>query len=167
MNQNNQVDLVWATASEINNDYFEVEHLDNAGKWHVVAHTLGAGHSTQRIDYLDLHRLPHSGINYYRLQQYDYNGDQSTSQIESIWVDDISDFTVSPNPTKGDVVIRFDSEKINSEDIVIYSQVGQTVDVGRVSVQEDNNVIHLQLHNLSAGIYWVTAGAHKTKIIKI
>ena len=72
--------LSWSTASEINNDYFVVEHSTNAVEWKNVASVDGAGNSFIRNEYSI--KLPAgSGENYYRLKQIDFDGTHAYSQI--------------------------------------------------------------------------------------
>lgn len=80
------VDLTWATASELNNDFFTVERSQDGNTWEVVATVNGQGTTTQRTDYSDVDSRPFSGLSYYRLKQTDYDGKFSYSQIKSVFV---------------------------------------------------------------------------------
>jgi len=72
--ENGQVFLKWATATEINNDYFTIERSIDAHKWKTIAYLPGAGNSnhTRYYDYSD--NNPAYGVSYYRLKQTDYDG---------------------------------------------------------------------------------------------
>lgn len=80
------VDLTWATASELNNDFFTVERSQDGNTWEVVATVNGQGTTTQLTDYSDVDSRPFSGLSYYRLKQTDYDGKFSYSQIKSVFV---------------------------------------------------------------------------------
>jgi len=72
--------LKWTTASEINNDYFVVEHSTNGVEWKNVASVDGAGNNFTELNYSV--KLPAgSGENYYRLKQIDFDGTYSYSTI--------------------------------------------------------------------------------------
>ncbi len=71
---NNSVQLEWATATEVNNDFFTIERSMDGKWWDVVTHINGAGNTNHltRYDFID--NNPYSGISYYRLKQTDYDG---------------------------------------------------------------------------------------------
>ena len=75
------VNLKWTTASEINNDYFIIEHSTDGYEWNEIGEVEGAGNSTQVIDYNLTHKSPSDGINYYRLTQYDFDGKSESSNV--------------------------------------------------------------------------------------
>jgi hypothetical protein len=76
--------LKWSTASELNSDFFEVEWSRDAIDWNTIGKMQAAGNSNFLLDYQFVHENFMSGINYYRLVQYDFNGDFETFNIISI-----------------------------------------------------------------------------------
>ena len=68
------VKLNWATASEINNDFFTLERSTDMRNIEVIGHTPGAGNSNTVLRYSYTDHDPHPGISYYRLKQTDYDG---------------------------------------------------------------------------------------------
>ena len=76
--------LRWKTASEINSDFFEVEWSMDASEWQVIGKIPAAGSSNFLLDYQFIHENFMSGINYYRLVQYDFNGDFEVFNIISV-----------------------------------------------------------------------------------
>lgn len=77
--------IQWSTKSEINNDFFTIEHSIDGTNWRDIAYILGSGNSTSLQNYLYYHTNPPLQINYYRLSQTDYNG--STETFTPISVD--------------------------------------------------------------------------------
>jgi hypothetical protein len=77
----NQVDVSWSTASEINNERFEVERSSNAQNFAKVATVAGAGNSNTLLSYSASDTQPLQGVSYYRLKQIDYNGSYAYSEI--------------------------------------------------------------------------------------
>ena len=63
----------WATAIEINNDYFIIEYSEDIINWEVLDIIFGAGNSNIEITYKREYPMKYSY--YYRLTQVDYNGD--------------------------------------------------------------------------------------------
>lgn len=80
----NQNVLSWSTATEHNNDHFDIERSLDAITFEKIKEIKGNGNSSQMLkyDYIDL--KPSTGINYYRLKQVDYNGKFEFSSIIGI-----------------------------------------------------------------------------------
>lgn len=74
----------WSTATETNNDHFEIERSTDGINYNLIGTVNGAGNSTHTISYLFLDLNPLASVNYYRLKQIDFNGDNSTSSIISV-----------------------------------------------------------------------------------
>jgi len=66
--------LNWATASESNSDYYDVEFSRDAYSWYSLGTVSAAGNSNMTLDYSFVDVTPLSTINYYRLVQYDWDG---------------------------------------------------------------------------------------------
>jgi hypothetical protein len=75
----------WATASEINNDYFELQESNDGGTFSTVHFIEGAGDSFSIIKYEVSVKHPNV-LTYYRLKQVDYNGDFDYSSLISTFV---------------------------------------------------------------------------------
>lgn len=73
----------WSTATEDNNDYFEVQRKNNDSAFTVIAKLDGAGNSTvlQQYEYVDPNPAP--GNNFYRIRQVDLDGNNSYTKIAS------------------------------------------------------------------------------------
>ena len=66
--------LKWATASEHNSSYFDLERSTDGIEWRVVGTKTAAGNSTEKITYSYLDAINQFTIHYYRLVQYDIDG---------------------------------------------------------------------------------------------
>jgi len=82
---NDIVVLSWITASEINNDKFEILHSEDGRIWEIIERKNGAGNSNTTIKYQSSHR-PESQTNYYMLRQIDYDGKEEEFDIIEITV---------------------------------------------------------------------------------
>ena len=102
---NDNVDLKWETASEINNDYFTVERSIDGKKFEQMIIVDGAGNSNQLITYYAFDKEPYSGLSYYRLKQTDFNGEVNYSKIVSVNISvNIKEIILFPNPVSNDIV---------------------------------------------------------------
>ena len=71
---NNVNTLQWATASEYNADYFEIEWSTDGKVWWPIGDVVANGWSNSEITYTFNHEDYRQEINYYRLSQYDFDG---------------------------------------------------------------------------------------------
>lgn len=76
--------LYWSTVSEINNDFFTLEHSVDGINWRVIGKVNGSGNSNERVEYTYTHENIEKTINYYRIHQTDYDGKISDYRIISI-----------------------------------------------------------------------------------
>ena len=103
--QAQSVQLVWETASEIDNDYFEVLRSVDGITFTKVGEVAGAGNSSELLRYEFTDKLPLDGVSYYQLKQVDYNGMYEYSDKISVeWTsgeatDSFVELHVYPNPT--------------------------------------------------------------------
>lgn len=81
---NNNVLVSWKTATEINNDYFTIERSFDGQHFTPVTRLNGAGNSTQLITYSVEDKDFVNGLNYYKLIQTDYDGNEIVSDIIAI-----------------------------------------------------------------------------------
>lgn len=96
------LELKWVTATEINNDYFEVERSRDGKQFATIGRVKGGGNSTTMLSYLYLDKQPYRGIAYYRLKQVDFDGHFDYSETISVEFTGITDdfgVLIYPNPT--------------------------------------------------------------------
>ena len=71
----NNVHLYWSTASEQNSDYFLIEKSFDGIDWNLVGSVKASGNSNQTIDYSFIDNDLKFGVSYYRLKQFDFDGE--------------------------------------------------------------------------------------------
>lgn len=76
--------LEWATASEQNNDFFEMQRSVDGREFEVLGKVPGAGTHSGLLTYEFTDRSPRTGVNYYRLRQVDFDGAFEYSSIISV-----------------------------------------------------------------------------------
>ncbi len=103
--KNGMAELQWTTATESNNDYFEIQHQDELGNWNTVGIADGMGTTQTQTNYSFLHRMPHPGLNYYRLRQVDFNGVFAFSVTAVVNIASTKNFII-PNPNNGKFVVN-------------------------------------------------------------
>ncbi len=81
-NNDSAVVVRWATATELNNDHFEIEKSTDGEHFYKIIDTKGAGNSNTIKNYIAYDNSPFIGISYYRLKQIDFDGKSSYSDIQ-------------------------------------------------------------------------------------
>jgi Secretion system C-terminal sorting domain len=126
LNERQQATLKWATASEFNNDFFEIERSKNATDFESLGKIVGRGTVQGQNDYTFTDEVPLKGINYYRLKQVDYDGQFSYSRLSSVIKDGDGTISLFPNPTANVLKINFeDADQI--ENVTFYNAFGRVV----------------------------------------
>ncbi len=150
----------WKTATEINNNGFDVErNID--GTWKSIGHVAGAGTTTEPKEYTFVDRFEkqvYSGTVEYRLKQVDFSGTYEYSNIISVEVDFTpKEFTLEqnyPNPFNPTTKIKYTLPFESSVSIQIYNAIGQMVAEVVNQVQNTGYYeVEWSAKNLSSGIY--------------
>jgi hypothetical protein len=117
-------ELSWQTASEVNSDYFIVQHSVDGASFSDVDKIAAAGNSSTSKSYAYLHIGSFRAVNYYRLRQVDYDGTTDYSKVISIINEDQQaiDLVIYPNPTSG--MVHFDR---SVSDVEVYDNGGRIV----------------------------------------
>lgn len=110
------IEFSWITESETNNDYFTLQYSIDGSNYFPITTVAGAGtSSTQRIYEYVCKDPQFSGLVYVRLQQTDYDGTVSYSDIIPVEVPQSHvDIFVYPNPATDYVVIQDNAGTIQS-----------------------------------------------------
>ncbi len=156
-----KVDLRWATASEVNNDYFTIEKSQDGVNFVEVLTRDGAGNANTLLSYKAVDENPYNGYSYYRLKQTDFNGDFSYSNVVSVnfKLKDATNIILYPNPlTNGNVRLKLPEElqsgtlKVEVYDIGGKVLFSKTIDV--VEVQA-NGYYEID-YRFTNGVYFVS-----------
>lgn len=113
-----QVKIEWVTASEQDNDRFDIERSNDGRNWKTVSTVKGSGNTTQTRSYQAFDKLPLKGINYYRIKQYDLDSKSLISEVRSVkmFTDINSLLSAYPNPAKS--VINFSVQSYSGNNVV-------------------------------------------------
>jgi Secretion system C-terminal sorting domain len=92
------VRLFWATASELNSDYFLVEKSDEGLDYQILLKVTAQGNSTTKVDYETFDEKPKIGRSYYRLKQVDLDGKETVYQVVLVEFSGLRATSVYPSP---------------------------------------------------------------------
>ncbi len=74
VNHSGQVELNWSTATETNNQLFEIERRTEEGQFATIGYVEGHGTTTEPQNYSYTDVTVNTGIYFYRLKQLDFLG---------------------------------------------------------------------------------------------
>ena len=160
--QNNEVKLEWTTASETNNDRFEIYRSVNGVDWELLTTILGSGNSSNLLRYAIYDTNPHFGISYYRLKQIDFDGAFEYSKIGVISNHQSLNVIIYPNPNNGKFSMEIYEELLEDFLVVLKDCLGREI-YSKVVVKEySNQIIVFDIkHLLPGGIYYVIGSNNK------
>ncbi|MGB0850311.1 MAG: T9SS type A sorting domain-containing protein, partial [Bacteroidia bacterium] len=107
---------------------------------------------------------------YYRLHQFDYDGESAYSDVRVVELDNLEGVTVNvyPNPAREAIYVRVDAETEEELKIELVNVNGQKLYSNTLTSKESNT--RLDLSKYQAGIYFVTVKSAKSnyfyKIVK-
>ncbi len=167
--------LTWVTATEINNDFFEVERIVNSnGDWAVVGTVDGNGTTTIINEYSFADdNVNRSGTYYYRLKQVDYDGGYDYSNIIAIDVllNNQPSLKVFPNPVRQNAQLDLMVKQDDVATIKVTDLLGREVRSSKsYDVYSGHNMIDVDCADLQSGSYivLVTIGtSQQYKLIQV
>jgi hypothetical protein len=159
------IKLDWITASEVNNNGFEIQRSLNGNEYITVGFVKGKGTTTELSYYTftDQFYFQNESVVYYRLKQIDYDGSFSYSNIVSVEKPSTMDFVLAqnyPNPFNPSTVIEFTIPDDRFVDLRVYDVMGSEVTslVSERMSAGTHNVIFNAL-NVPSGVYFYTLTA--------
>jgi hypothetical protein len=147
----NGVEVIWQTATEINNHFYTIERSIDGANFEIVGTIDGAGNSQFELTYSFVDANPLLGTTYYRLKQTDYNGAFEYFDPVAVTYYNESEFQVYPNPATNQITIDFGGLSAEST-IQLYSLTGQMVK----SFSVWQAVQTLDVSDLASGNYILT-----------
>ena len=149
----NNVELVWATATEINNDFFTLERSTNAINFEPISLISGAGNSNSLLKYVDYDTPPSSGLFYYRLKQTDFSGEFTYSEIRSVTINTINAISIYPNPVEDILSFNFNPIIDGKISIQIIDILGNVFIMKEFEESKEGGSKMIDISQLSAGVY--------------
>ena len=152
----NQIRLFWATEMEQNNKGFGIQRSADGVVWSEIGWTEGKGSTHLPNSYRVVDQSPLVGVNYYRYEQVDYDGQSTFSNVVSVMYQSLNnDVRLAPNPAINEITILSNSiDRI--ERVVIQTLTGKTIKVF------GSDTKHLNISDLNSGTYIVYIQMEKT-----
>ena len=172
--QSNGVTLTWATASEQDNDYFEVQMAEDMKSEFIAVGKVKSkvGTTSIRQDYQFNHKGNFAGTRYYRLKQVDLDGTSVYSKVVAVSANEVSLAVgpkVYPNPIKPESKLVYNAAEAGKLNVRVVNMNGTTIQSSSYDIEAGENTITLNLsNNLPSGIYiLITEFNGKTEQVKL
>ncbi|MET0462654.1 MAG: T9SS type A sorting domain-containing protein [Chitinophagaceae bacterium] len=157
--------LQWVTASELNNDHFNIERSADGRTFTTIGRVQGNGTTSIRQEYRFTDAAPLTGQNYYRLAQVDLDGHVTYSQTRLLSFNaQARVMQLSPNPARSTVHIVLPQAASGQDAVELYNLSGRKVLVQAVSA--GTLQLDADISTLAPGMYIVRFGDQRMKVMK-
>jgi len=166
---NDQIHLSWITATELNNQGFEIERT-TTDDWEKIGFVNGNGTTTEIQYYSFIDENVPSGKYRYRLKQVDFDGTFEYSEIIEVVVGTPTEFSLGqnyPNPFNPSTTIKYQIPELSFVTLKVYDVLGNEI-VTLVNEEEPAGEYEVEFsssggaNDLSSGIYFyqIKAGSY-------
>lgn len=168
--KNNSVQLIWSTATEVNNYGFEIERKCSNGDWKKIGFVQGHGNSNSPKNY-SYSDQPLGDVTFkYRLKQVDFDGTFEYSNEVGVKLDEIKQFVLEqnyPNPFNPTTTIRFSLPVAAEVSISVFNLLGERVaQLLNANLNEGYHEVTFDGSSLTSGIYFYQLRAGDFKATK-
>jgi hypothetical protein len=154
-----QAVLDWTTASEINNSHFMLERSYDGEHFEEVARVEGTGTTQEVINYnfVDETISKVERVVYYRLHQFDFDGQNEYSTVRVVEFDNLQEDAVHvyPNPARDAVYVRVDTRSEEEVTVELVNLSGQVLHTEVITSGDHSASTRLDLTEYQSGIYFV------------
>jgi hypothetical protein len=165
-----EVILNWSTATELNNQLFEVQRSFEGSDFASVGFVNGKGTTTERQDYTYKDKILTEGKYSYRLKQIDYLGRYEYSDIIEIELRVFNSYLLEqnyPNPFNPVTTIGYGIREKSNVKITVLNSIGEEVAMLVNEEKESGyHTVEFNATNLPSGVYFYQLIAGEYTAIK-
>jgi len=158
--------LNWTTATEVNNQGFEVQRSIDGLNFNNIGFVPGFGTTTEPKSYSHTDQSVTSGTYYYRLKQIDYDGSFTYSDVAEVEISLPIEFALAqnyPNPFNPSTSIQFSLPVDAQVKINIYNLVGEkAAEIASGNFAAGTHKVNFNASTLTSGIYFYRLDATGT-----
>jgi len=161
--------LVWATASETNSDYFEIQKSFDGLRWNNIGMADAAGFSNSEIRYsFEDGNINRSEYLYYRLKQFDFDGSYYYSKIIGNICEKENSIYISlyPNPCEANLYILIENSTDRYFNIEITDISGRIVYRNKIFTTDPYSHTEISTERLRSGMYFINFTNENSSIVK-
>lgn len=153
-----EVILNWSTATELNNQMFEVQRSLEGSDFATIGFVYGKGTTTERQDYIYSDKILADGKYCYRLKQIDYLGHYEYSDIIEIELRAFNSYLLEqnyPNPFNPLTTIGYGIKEKSNVKISVLNSIGEEVALLVNEEKESGyHTVEFNASNLPSGVYF-------------
>lgn len=156
------VNLIWTTHSEHGNRQFVVMHSTDGVSFSPAGEVPGAGNSRKSHTYTFTDRSVEPGMHYYRIDQYDFDGQRTSTSVREVRVGEMRPLAwlgAFPSPAVDAVTLQWEMDGQWPLTVTVFDGNGRLVCTMQPAVQAGVVEASLPVDHLAAGIYHVRATA--------
>ena len=152
-----QASLRWSTATELNNQGFEVQRKFGSNDFVTVGGVRGQGTTTSPNQYTYIDKLVDDGKYFYRLKQIDFSGKYEYSKIIEVDLKSLNNFALEqnyPNPFNPTTTIGYVLQEKGNTKLTLINLIGEEVAILVNEEQEKGyHKVEVNAANLPSGVY--------------
>ena len=149
--------LNWATLTEQNNDYFEVQKSMDGVSFTAIGKVISKGNSSANVDYNFNDNQPFNGMNYYRVKQVDKDGKSTYSNVVSTdFILKNGSLHIFPNPATNIVTLNYSATQNGVLKCTITDVNGKLVKSFLVNTVAGKNSYTINLAELQSGTHLIS-----------
>jgi hypothetical protein len=157
--------LTWSTATEENNAYFNIQRSIDGKNFETIGRKTGGGTTYEVQAYTFIDESPMNGLNYYHLQQVDFDGKFENHKIVSVLIAaDKNEVAIVPTQVHNQFDIIFTEILDANTQLNIYNSNGQLVKSENINIDANRKTIDVT--ELQVGMYFVRLTVNQTIITK-
>jgi hypothetical protein len=154
--------LRFVTATEQNNDRFEIERSADGRTYTTIGIVKGAGNATETQNYTFEDKAPLAGTNYYRLRQVDFDGTYTYSPVRSLVFGNTKNVVLFPTPTAETMSVQLDQPYNTDAQWQIVDMTGRLISEGIFAAEQTQFAIPVATLVEGAYVLRITAGTEVT-----
>jgi photosystem II stability/assembly factor-like uncharacterized protein len=160
----NEISLNWTTATELNNQGFEIERSSDNQTFEKIGFVPGFGTTTELKSYTYKIIEFYSGTQYFRLKQIDFDGTYEYSdaiEVEALIPGQFTLFQNYPNPFNPSTSIKFSIPVDSNVKLKLFNLLGQEVaELLNSEISAGIHQVDFNASGLSSGTYFYVLEAN-------
>ena len=145
--------LFWATATEENSKYFQIERSLDGTNFELVGTVEAANNSNTLREYSLMDANAPTGLSYYRLSEVDLDGKVTYADVISLERRGSTTISISPVPAKGDIQVSFVENLEGDVQVRMFDVAGKLI--RQVATQVSAGQLNLDIKDLATGTYFL------------
>lgn len=153
-----EVTLSWSTATELNNQGFELQRKFSSNDFATIGSVKGHGTTTSPNQYSYVDKLTDQGKYFYRLKQIDFDGTFEYSNVIDVEVRVLDKFVLEqnyPNPFNPRTTIGYVLQEKSNAKLTLLNSIGEEISVlVNEELDKGYHKVEFDGSNLTSGVYF-------------